>query len=68
MKNWEKTFLPPFTLGGHVFLSINECCEEFVIPHQLVERMLASADYPGCRYLNTDETASYFQTLSVNSR
>ena len=68
MRNWEKPFLPPFILGGHVFLSINECCEEFIVPRELVERMLASRDYPGCRYLTVAETDSYLQTLSVNSR
>lgn len=58
----------PFTLGGHVFHSVNECCEEFLIPRWYVTHMLESTEYPGCRYMNEDERTSYLQTLSITTR
>lgn len=62
------SFNLPFVLGGHVFHTIDECCEVFLVPRQYVAHMLGSVDYPGCRYLTDAELASYTQTLAINSR
>lgn len=68
MKNWEKPWLPPFVLGGHVFHTKEECCREFNIPPEYVVHMLESLNYPGCYYLAGADLTSYMQTLSINVR
>lgn len=65
MMNLNKPFLPPFTIGGHVFNTVLECATELLVPEAHVIHMLVSDKYQGCRYLTVEETTSYLQTLAV---
>lgn len=68
MINFSTPFTLPFTLGGHVFHTVEECCREFLVPCGYVTHMLESANYPGCKYLTGGELTNYLQTLSTNPR